>query len=58
MCSKHFEVQIVKMIDVDVMLGSKKYQTFVFNHENEKRVHAPSMGSNIPRTRACKLICV
>jgi hypothetical protein len=32
------------MIDVDVMLGSQKCQTFVFNHGNEEAVHAPSMG--------------
>jgi hypothetical protein len=58
MCSTHFEVQIVKTIDVDVMIGSQKCQTFVFYHGNDKGVHAPSMGSNIPRTRACKLIGV
>jgi len=49
--------------DDDVPQGTQKHfsppqQTLVLNHGNEKEVHAPSVGSNILRIRACKLLNV
>jgi hypothetical protein len=47
------------MSDDDVTHGTQKHyslsqQTPIFGHGNEEEVHAPSIGSNTPRTRACK----
>jgi hypothetical protein len=33
-------------------------QAPIFGHGNEEEVHVPSVGSNIPRTRVCKLSSV
>jgi hypothetical protein len=62
----HFEVQTFEVNDDDdddVTQGTQEHfsppqQTLVFNHGNEKEVHAPSVGSNTLRIRACKLFNV
>jgi hypothetical protein len=59
----HYEVQTFEVNDDDVTQGTQEHfnppqQTLVFNHGNEKEVHAPSVGSNILRIRACKLLNV
>jgi hypothetical protein len=51
------------MNDDDVTHGIQKdysspKQTPIFGHGNEEEVHAPSMGSNILKIRACKLLSV
>jgi hypothetical protein len=51
------------MNDDDVTHGTQKHynlpqQTFIFGHGIEEEVHAPSIGSNTPRPRACKLSSV
>jgi hypothetical protein len=56
----HFEVQTFGVNDDDVTHGIQKHfsppqYTPIFGHGNEEEVHVPSIGSNIPRTRACKL---
>ncbi len=57
----YYEVQTFEMNeDDDVTHGTQKhysspYQTIIFGHGNEKDVHAPSIGSNTLRTKACKL---
>ncbi len=59
----HYEVQTFEVNDDDVTQGTREHfsppqQALVFNHGNEKEVHAPSVGSNILRIRACKLFNV
>jgi hypothetical protein len=56
----HSEVQTFEVSNEDVTQGIQEHssppqQVFVFNHGNEEEVHAPSIGSNTLRTRACKL---
>ncbi len=48
------------MSDEDVTQGIQEHssppqQVLVFSHGNEEESHAPSIGSNTLRTRACKL---
>jgi hypothetical protein len=59
----HFKVQTFEVNDDDATDGIQKHssplqQTLVFGHGNEKEVHVPSVSSNTPRTRACKLLNV
>jgi len=59
----HFEVQTFEVSDEDVTEGIQEHsnppqQVLVFSHGKEEEVHAPSIGSNTLRTRACKLLNV
>jgi len=49
--------------DDDVTQGTQDHsnppqQAPIFGHGNEEEVDAPSIGSDTPRTRACKLLSV
>jgi hypothetical protein len=59
----HFDIQTFEVNNDDVTHGihehfSPPQQIFVFGHGNEEEVHIPSIGSNTPRTRVCKLLGV
>jgi hypothetical protein len=59
----HFEVHTFEVSDDDVTHGTQEHynppkQTPIFGHGNEEEVHPPSIGSDILRTRACKLLGV
>ncbi len=59
----HSEVQTFEVNDDDVTQGihehsSPPQQAPIFGHGNEEEVHAPSAGSDTPKTRACKLFGV
>ncbi len=59
----HSKVQTFEVSSDDVTLSTQKHfspsqQALVFGHGNEKEFHAPSVGSDTPRTKACRLFDV